>query len=396
MQQCRFATLSLFQGIEPTTFSCQAHPNFSPIGWHLGHIGYTEAIWILEHLADEFPKHLLPYRRLYAADGLPKTERCHLPSLEETFSLLDDVRSRVFQYLSVCPLETQERLWYWLLQHESQHCETIAIVLELQQHSSPKSSNSLGSKSKLSPIEFHTDPAEMVYIPAGSFQCGNNSVNALDNEQPQHEVFLNSYSIDRYPVTQKQYRQFINADGYRIANYWHPEGWQWKTNHQIQQPRYWNNSSDYNEYPVCGISWYEADAYARFLGKRLPTEFEWEKAATQNSTTQQQNPFNSQQAAINKSGISLTLDLKSSPQSSYGCHYMGRNCWEWTSSRFQPYPGFVAYPYKGYSQTYFDNKHYVLRGGSWATLHWALRPTFRNWYTPQTQEIFSGFRCAKD
>jgi len=396
MQQCRLATLSLFQKVDQATFSCQAHPNFSPIGWHLGHIGYTEALWILEHLAGEFPQHLLPYRRLYAADGLPKAERRNLPSLEETLSLLDDVRSRVFQYLSICPLENQERLWRWLLQHESQHCETIAIVLELQKSNpSFNSSNSPAATSKLSPIEKHANSAEMIHIPAGSFQCGSNSINALDNEQPQHEIFLNSYWIDRYPVTQQQYRQFIEAEGYRIATYWHPEGWQWIAKCQIQQPRYWKNSLEYDHYPVCGISWYEADAYARFMGKRLPTEFEWEKAAAWNPTTQQQTNFNWQTAAVNSTQISSTT-AKSPPQAPNDCYYMLGNCWEWTSSKFQPYIGFVAYPYKGYSQAYFDNQHYVLRGGSWATLHWTIRPTFRNWYYPQTQEIFSSFRCASD
>ncbi|MBC7971197.1 MAG: DinB family protein, partial [Verrucomicrobia bacterium] len=130
MEACRNSTLALFNTVDYETFCQQAHPDFSPIGWHLGHIAYTESLWLLEHSAG-LPPQFPPYRRLFAADSLPKTERVYLPDLAEVQAYLQTVRNAVFAYLETAPLDKQERLWRWLLQHESQHGETIALVLEL-------------------------------------------------------------------------------------------------------------------------------------------------------------------------------------------------------------------------------------------------------------------------
>jgi len=130
MEACRSSTLALFHTVDYETFCQQAHPDFSPIGWHLGHIAYTESLWLLEHSAG-LPPQFPPYRRLFAADSLPKTERVYLPDLAEVQAYLQTVRNAVFAYLETAPLDKQERLWRWLLQHESQHGETIALVLEL-------------------------------------------------------------------------------------------------------------------------------------------------------------------------------------------------------------------------------------------------------------------------
>lgn len=371
MQECRQSTLSLFEGMDYDTFCRQAHPDFSPVGWHLGHIAYTEYLWLLEHLAG-YPPQSLEYRRLFAADGLPKCDRVHLPTLPEVQIYLETVRSQVFEYLEVAPLDEQERLWRWLLQHESQHCETIAIVLELINRQEAQESfqfsvlsSQIGvqlkpqnSALKNSDSHLPTPDLSMLQIPAGSFAMGNETIDALDNERPVHQVDLETYWIDRFPVTCQQYRLFMEAGGYQNPSWWSPEGWQWLQDHPVTQPLYWSESVDCDRQPVCGVSWYEADAYARFVGKRLPTEAEWEKATHCNPAPM-----------------------------------LGR-VWEWTDSWFTGYPGFTAYPYRGYSQAYFDGQHRVLRGGSWATRPWALRPTFRNWYHPHVREIFAGFRCA--
>lgn len=353
MEQCRQSTLQLFEGIDHDRFCQQAHPDFSPIGWHLGHIAYTEALWILEHLAGRSP--LFPeYRKLFAADTLPKRDRVHLPAFAEVKTYLDTIREQVFIYLNTAPFEQQERLWRWLLQHESQHYETIAIVLALQEQA-------LSSSAEMAFNSTSTVSAEMIYIPAGTFKMGYDGIDAIDNEQPGHSVHLDAYWIDAAPVTCGQYQQFIQAGGYENAQWWSAEGWNWRHMNQVTQPLYWMSDSSKAEHPVCGVSWYEAEAYANFVGKRLPTEAEWEKAARLS-------------AADNWLGA----------------------VWEWTDSWFDGYPGFAAYPYRGYSQVYFDRQHRVLRGGSWATRPWALRATFRNWYHPYVREIFSGFRCARN
>ncbi|HEY9750689.1 MAG TPA: DinB family protein, partial [Allocoleopsis sp.] len=149
LQDCRTGTLALFQGVDPETFRQQIHPEFSPIGWHLGHIAFTEGLWILEHCAGQ-PSLLPQYRRLFAADGLPKADRCNLPNFEEICTYLETVRTPVLQYLETAPLDEQERLWRWLLQHESQHCETISFLLQLHRWTS-------GSKPQLNAAPIQAD-----------------------------------------------------------------------------------------------------------------------------------------------------------------------------------------------------------------------------------------------
>ncbi|MBW4526961.1 MAG: SUMF1/EgtB/PvdO family nonheme iron enzyme [Phormidium tanganyikae FI6-MK23] len=362
MQQCRAKTLELVRSLDYESFCTQAHPDFSPIGWHLGHIAYTEALWILQRCAS-YPPLLPEYHRLFAQDGLPKSDRVKLPEIETVIEYLEIVRSKVFDYLAIAPVDQQERLWKWLLQHECQHAETMSIVLAMLELPTPV----MNSGSLLNSPE-----SEMILIPAGSFIQGSNEIEAQDNERPQHEVFLESYSIDRYPVTREEYQSFIEAGGYQNPQWWTPEGWKWLEQTAIEHPLHWFSKSPIlgdlggrsrskqsdlpDRSPIYGVSWYEADAYARFVGKRLPTEAEWEKAALVQN--------------------------------------MLGEVWQWTSTWFDGYPNFESYPYPGYSQTYFDRAHRVLKGGSWTTFPWAMRNSFRNWYYPHVREIFSGFRCV--
>lgn len=349
LQDCRAQTLALVTDLSPKILRNQAHPDFSPAGWHLGHIAYIESLWISEHLAGlacRFPQ----YEKLFAADGLPKAQRQNLPELGEILDYLGEVRSHTIPLLQQANLQKDGQLWYWLIQHESQHAEIIAMVLAMHQ---------LQAKTPVmrwKRLERLTNRPERVLIEAGEFYQGSDNPEAIDNERSPHSVWLDGYWIERTPVTCAQYRAFIEAGGYQTEKWWSPQGWQWQQSVQVESPLYWTNDPQDDCYPVCGTSWYEADAYARFAGKRLPTEAEWEKAASQ-------------------------LDL------------IG-NVWEWTDSWFAPYPGFRAFPYEGYSQIYFDQAHRVLRGGSWATSQWTMRNSFRNWYHPHKREMFAGFRCA--
>jgi gamma-glutamyl hercynylcysteine S-oxide synthase len=326
MAENRSQTLALFQMIDPVIFCQQAHPDFSPVGWHLGHIGYVEAQWVLgQKAAADYEE----YNRLFAADGLPKSERQNLPDLATTIAYLADVRSRVFDHLQTHDLDP--RLWQFLLQHEAQHCETAMIVLAL-----------LGV---IKPTFVQAPPVSgMITIPAGRFRMGLDGPIGLDNEQPAHWVELGAFQIDRAPVCWGDYREFMRSTGF-------------------DQRPYYASETTPDWHPVCGVSWDEADAYARFVGKRLPTEAEWERAAIGDD-------------AIGNKSVGQV--------------------WEWTNSWFADYPGFRGFPYAGYSATYFDQAHRVLRGGSWATRRWAKRASFRNWYYPSTKPIFAGFRCACD
>jgi ergothioneine biosynthesis protein EgtB len=401
MLQCRSKTVALFEGMDAATFRHQAHPDFSPVGWHLGHIAYTESLWILERTAGFSP--LFPqYRQLFAADGLPKSERVNLPNLPETLLFLDTVRKQVLDYLEVADFPTQERLWRFLLQHESQHCETIAIVLELLK----AQLSTINSNSPRPPIPASSRPFnnDTIQIPGGEFEIGNESLDALDNERPVHRLYLDTYYIDPYLVTCGQYRAFMAAGGYQNPQWWSEAGWQWLQTEQVTQPFYWSNNPAEDNHPVCGVSWYEAEAYCNFVGKRLPTETEWEKAASWDSRANRRriypwgdNAPTAQNCNHNHNvGKTTPVDAYLSGQSPYGLYDTLGNVWEWTASWFDGYQGFQSYPYIGYSQVYFDQQHRVLRGGSWATRPWALRASFRNWYHPGVRQIFAGFRCASD
>ena len=400
LKQCRRSTLELFDKVDRATFRTQVHPDFSPVGWHFGHIASVESYWILQKYARIAPIYS-QYDRLLAADGLPKSERQNLPAKEVIQDYLDRVRREVIKYLEIAPLKKEERLWRWLLQHETQHNETISFVLKLHELQSDRGNISLsfpGNSAKIAPLQ----SSEMVSIAAGEFEIGNNAIEAMDNEKPASTIFVNGYQIDRYPVTCKQYGQFMAAGGYQNRKWWSDRGWQWLSSNPVSQPLYWSNSSDWDDSPVCGVSWYEAQAYANYLGKRLPTEAEWEKAASYNPQTKQKqiypwgnNPPTSQ-TCNHDTIVGHTTPVNAYPQgkSPYGCYDMLGNVWEWTASIFQAYPGFKSYPYRGYSRVYFDRQHFVLRGGSWATRPWGVRSTFRNWYHPHVRQIIAGFRCA--
>ncbi|MGL5066005.1 MAG: SUMF1/EgtB/PvdO family nonheme iron enzyme [Microcoleus sp.] len=417
LQHCRRGTFRLFSGVDRDTFCRLAHPDFSPVGWHLGHIAYTEDLWLLQRCAGWKP--VFPeYHKLFAADILPKTERVYLPAIAEVECYLDAVRKKVLDYLEIAPIDRQERLWRFIIQHESQHCETVAFVLQMQNEGrrkkeegrrkreegrGKKEEGRLITNYQLPITNYRLPIAEEIEIPAGEFYMGSDAVDALDNERSRHLTYLETYTIDRYPVTCGQYRNFMDSGGYQNLDWWSQAGWKWLQSHAVDRPLYWSENPDFHDRPVCGVSWYEAEAYCNFAGKRLPTESEWEKAASWDATTQTQRTYPWGEERPNSllcnygNNIANTSPVGAFPQgaSAAGCCDMLGNVWEWTASWFDAYPGFESYPYTGYSQVYFDREHRVLKGGSWATHSWTLRSSFRNWYHPGVRQILAGFRCAR-
>ena len=207
----------------------------------------------------------------------------------------------------------------------------------------------------------------MELIEGGTFVLGTSTESwAYDNERPAHDVVVPPFWIDTAPVSNGAYAAFIADDGYDAERLWHPDGWAWRTEEQVRAPLFWHEDESVLRFgthvprvadePVQHVCWYEADAFARWAGRRLPTEAEWEKATP---------------------------------------HHAGE-VWEWTSSSFTGWPGFKSFPYREYSEVFFGSTYKVLRGGSWATHAPAIRPTFRNWDYPIRRQIFAGFRCARD
>ncbi len=417
--EARQDTLNLFANISDADFRCQAHPDFSPVGWHLGHIGVTEAYWISQQCEGEVSLSE-ECDQFFSPTESPKTSRINLPERSEILAYLRTAREKMLTVLDQTdfpcshPLLQEARIFCMLLQHEAQHQEIITLILHLlaARQERPFSPGEEGDR--------NGTPAavDMVRVQAGAFVMGSNQLaETLDNERSQHEVYVEEFLIDRYPVTNAAFLQFLQNGGYQERSYWSPEGWAWREKNAIEHPLYWRKQGNGRwasiglhrthalipNHPVMCVSWYEAEAYAKALGKRLPTEAEWEKAASWDPclNKKRSQPWgdiapNSERcnSEARLAGTSA-VDQHPAGESAYGCMDMQGNVWEWTATWFHSYPEFTTYPYDGYSLPYFDQRHRVLRGGSWATRSHVIRPTFRNWYNPWVREIFAGFRCAQ-
>jgi iron(II)-dependent oxidoreductase len=258
----------------------------------------------------------------------------------------------------------------------------------------------------------------MVRFPGGTVAIGTNDCGAAyDNEKPEHGVALSPFWMDRTPVTNGAFLEFIAEEGYERPEFWSQAGEQWRTESGVKFPKYWSRMEDGwqvrtmnrtealdPEKPVCHICYYEAEAYARFAGKRLPTEFEWEAAATFDPASGKRTAYPWGDAPANTTVANLdALGFGTARVGSYranvspiGCYGMIGDVWEWTSTDFSGYPGCETFPYPEYSEIFFGDEYKVLRGGSWATRTGAIRSTFRNWDYPIRRQIFAGFRCARD
>jgi gamma-glutamyl hercynylcysteine S-oxide synthase len=262
---------------------------------------------------------------------------------------------------------------------------------------------------------------ELVEVPAGPCTIGATETGfAYDNERPRHRTDVRRYLVGRTPITNATWLTFVEGGGYERREWWSSEGWAWKEQHDITRPGGW--TADLRAEwrldrleplqparPVVHVSWFEADAFARAHGVRLPTEVEWEKAATWDEETDparprarrypwgERRPVPGVHANLDQlGGGTAPATAHSGGASPYGCLGMIGDVWEWTSSGFDGYPGFVAHPYREYSEVFFGSDYKVLRGGSWATRTSVATPTFRNWDYPQRRQIFAGVRIAKD
>lgn len=368
---CRAATLALFACIDRALFRSQIHPGFSPLGWHLGHIAYTEALWLLGG-AVTTPA----LARAFAVDGLPKRERAGIPDAHATLDYLARVRMATLTLLADPARPIDAPLWRFVLQHEAQHAETAAFLRSLA---------SAGAGGDIAP---DPRPLDFVRAPGGTAVIGHDGPDALDNERPPHRVAIPAFALARFPVTQAQFAAFMGDGGYRRRELWSETGWAWRAAAAIQRPSHWRGGAA--DHPVCGVSAHEAEAFCRWAQARLPSEFEWEHAARGLVAAPGRGNFGAAAGGTTPAG---RFD---SGRSADGAFDLLGNVWEWTGSVFAPYPGFRPWPYAGYSEAWFDGRHRVLRGGSWATRACALRPSFRNWYHPETRENFVGFRCARD
>ena len=425
MAATRADTLQLFD-LARRESDLHASPGFGfrPIIWHLAHIGVFEAYWLLQKLAGE-PAPDARYERIFDPITTPREESKDLPTRREMEAYLTRVRARVLRLLDRAnfaaaePLLRDGYIFNLVLEHERQHQETLAYLLHLHDPAQ-----------KLRPqaaqfIEPGGPPAppNMIEVPAGECVLGAPwpMVFVYDNELPAHTVNVPAFKIDRLLTTNEEFAHFIAEGGYERREWWDAAGWAWREKENWTCPLYWTrNGADDNgdwrartmfdesalalDHPVIGVSWYEAEAYASFCGNRLPTEAEWEKAAAWETGANAKRLFAWGDDAPTKSRGNFdfrywgTTPVGSFPAgaSATGCLDMNGNVWEWTAAPFAGYPGFKAYPYPEYSETWFDTDHRVLKGGSWATRPTLLRTSFRNFFRRHFRIAFAGIRLAED
>ncbi|WP_214417179.1 ergothioneine biosynthesis protein EgtB [Sphaerisporangium fuscum] len=388
----------------------------SPLVWDLAHVGNYEELWVLRELAGVTP--LRPeIDELYDAFAHPRRERPRLPLLPpaEARAYIAGVRGRVLDVLDAADLAAPDPMaldgyaFGLVLQHEHQHAETMLATLQLAGRPGLVGDGDL-------PPGRPGDAGE-VLVPAGPFRVGTGACPwAYDNERPAHRVRLPAFWIDRFPVTNGAYLAFMEDGGYADPRWWSPAGWRWRAARKVRAPLFWAPDGGRwwrlrfgraepvpPDEPVQHVSWYEADAYARWAGRRLPTEAEWEKACGWDPDLgrARAHPWGDAEPGPGHANLghraSRPAPVGAYPAgaSAYGAEQMIGDVWEWTASWFEPYPGFRSFPYREYSEVFFGHTYRVLRGGSWATHPVAIRTTFRNWDYPSRRQIFAGFRCAR-
>jgi iron(II)-dependent oxidoreductase len=398
----RRRTIELYADLTDRDLAVPYMRIINPPIWELGHVAWFQEHWVLRHALGHEPIHP-EGDALWNTALIPHAERwtTKLPSHGATLAYVELVRERVVAALSRGLDPTLRYFALLSVFHEDMHGEAFAYTRQTRGWSAP-----IVSHGPADAAEHATGPLPGdVRIPAGRYRVGaerDSAAFVFDNEKWAHDVDLAAFSIARAPVTQAEYLTFVDDGGYERRELWSDAGWAWRTQ-GVQFPRYWQRDDDgrwarltFGRWvhlesqwyrPMIHVSAYEAEAWCRWAGRRLPTEAEWEVAA---------------QGASVEGNLGLeigdTVDVAAfgAFDSLWGCRQMFGNVWEWTATTFEPYPGFERDPYKEYSEPWFGD-HRVLRGGCFVTQSRLLRRTWRNFYTPDRQDVWAGFRtCSLD
>jgi iron(II)-dependent oxidoreductase len=418
LEAVRRRSLDLLAPLDEANLLRQHSPLMSPLVWDLAHVGNYEDLWLVR-AAGRRPSVDPTLDDIYDAFRHGRADRPALPLLGPAAArrYIHEVRGRALDIVGALDFDAEVPLLAdgfvvgLVVQHEHQHDETMLATLQLM--------DSPGYR----PVAPPPPPAapdraaarREVHVAAGAFEMGtDDDAWAYDNERPRHTVDLPAFWIDRWPVTNAEYQAFIDDGGYRRPELWDPAGWAFAVEEGLEAPKFWSPGGSRNRFgwtediapgePVQHVSWYEADAYARWAGKRLPTEQEWEKSARWSPDPGGPRTFPWGEAEPGPGRTNLGgRHFRPAPAGAYpdgaaacGAEQLLGDVWEWTASDFQAYPGFASFPYPEYSEVFFGPAYKVLRGGSWATHTSAIRTTFRNWDYPIRRQIFAGFRCARD
>jgi gamma-glutamyl hercynylcysteine S-oxide synthase len=422
---------ALFNVVRPGSFYERSIPERHRVIFYVGHLEafdwnlLNDSVFGLKSLHPEFER-LFAFGIDPVGGGLPTDLPSDWPPLPAVHDYVRNVRSTLDKHLGDVILEPHIRtrdgfpLWTLLnvaVEHRLMHVETLAYML----HQLP-----FDMKVEQPNAPDHATPPvapRKIVVPAGAVTLGlprgpeNEAVDfGWDNEYEAHTIEVPAFEIDQFKVTNRQYLEFMAAGGYETRSFWNEDDWNWKAARGISHPLFWKKDGHrwlwramFDEIPLpldwpVYVSHAEATGYARWAGKSLPTEAEWQRAAygTVNGDTRPYRyPWGSAAPHPGIGNFDLhrwdPAPVNAFPQgrSAFGVDDLLGNGWEWTSTVFAPFPGFKPIPfYRGYSADFFDGKHFVMKGGSARTAACMLRPSFRNWFQAHYQYAYAGFRCV--
>ncbi len=412
LRETRERTLTLVRHLPQQALTSVYSKLLSPLCWDLAHIAAFEDLWFSRAAA---VAQLRPeLMATYDADETPRAQRGELRLLgpDEAFTFLEQVRAKTLALLHAGRFDAS--VAELVIRHEQQHNETMLQALQIAHLPSPFAHAQTAPGGD--PSGRSVSGTRLVLIDGGEawIGAGPPPAFAYDNERPRHRVALQPFLIGSAPVSNADWQGFIADGGYRRREWWSAQGWRWLERERAQRPLHWVSDSEGWELgelrtlrpsaPVVHVSFWEAEAFAASQHARLPTEFEWELAATWDPAGERQRPLPWGDQPVSRrfanidqvGGAPAPAGSFPDGDSASGLAAMIGDVWEWTSTPFHGYPGFIAHPYPEYSEQFFGDTYRVLRGGSWATRARVASASFRNWDLPQRRQIFSGLRIAKD
>ncbi len=416
LNDSRQRTFELIEGLNHDQLMGPQLAIVNPLLWEIGHVAYFYEFWLLRHRDKRRPV-ISHADELYDSIHIAHNDRWQLPLLSpgETRNYMQQVQQAVIERLQTGALSDEDiYLTRYALFHEDMHTEAFTYTRRTLNYPAPVFANAV-----IDNEAYHAGPLDGdVTIPGGNFMLGTKPHNGFcfDNEKWQHPVTLQAFSIARGATSYQQFAEFVDDGGYQQRPFWDEEGWAWLQHNHISGPNGWKKASNgkwliknFDHWEamrphaaVVHVNWYEASAWCRWANRRLPTEAEWERAASASADSDATStwPWGDTPPAtdtVNMDGRAMaTIDVGALPASDsyFGCRQMLGNVWEWTADTFQPYPGFTPDMYADYSQPLFG-KTRVLRGGAWPTRSRMIRNTWRNYYGADRNDVFAGFRSCR-
>lgn len=398
----------------------------NPLRWEIAHVAHFQEFWLLRHLRGYDPVHTvarLDSDKLYDSARVHHDTRWDLPlpskqrTIDYTQRILDQVTEEVLKKPARPDAVGYDDNYFLHLSllHEDMHNEAITYTRQTLGYGAPLLRHLDGEME--SQRESETESLGDAFIPGGTFKLGSDADSGFvfDNELSAHDVTVAPFAISRTATSNAEFLVFVEEGGYRCREFWSDEGWRWRENVKAERPVYWRQADGewqrrvFDQWikiepalPVVHVNWFEANAYCRWAGRRLPTEAEWELAASSDKRKDKRKyPWGNESPTAERANLDwqagglLPVDALPAGDSAFGVRQMIGNVWEWTATDFAPFDGFALGPYKEYSAPWFGD-HKVLRGGCWATRSRLIRNGYRNFYKPDRRDVWAGFRtCAR-